>query len=78
MKTIAIAKFKETCLRVLEDVRRGQPVLVTKRGQPIAQVLPPPPSSRGAWRGAMRGKGRILGDVVAPAAERDDWSVLRS
>jgi len=77
MKTVAVAQFKATCLRLLEEVRRGHPILVTKRGKPIAQVLPPPPRAA-AWRGAMRGTGKIVGDVVKPAAEPDDWSALRS
>ena len=77
MKTVAIAKVKETCLRLLEEVRRGHPILVTKRGKPIAQVLPPPPATA-AWRGAMKGTGKIVGDIVAPAAEPDEWSALRS
>jgi prevent-host-death family protein len=76
MKTVAIAKFKQTCLRLLEEVRRGHPVLVTKRGKPIAQVLPPP--ATGSWRGAMKGTGKIVGDIVAPASDPDDWSALRS
>jgi prevent-host-death family protein len=76
MKTVAVAKFKQTCLRILEDVRRGQPVLITKRGRPIAQVLPPPPTVL-AWRGSMKGTGRIIGDVVVAASEPDDWAALR-
>ncbi len=35
MEEIAISKFKATCLAVLERVRKtGQPVLVTRFGQP--------------------------------------------
>jgi prevent-host-death family protein len=77
MKTVAVAQFKATCLRLLEEVRRGHPILVTKRGKPIAQILPPPPAA-GAWRGSMKGTGKIVGDIVAPASNPDDWSALRS
>jgi prevent-host-death family protein len=75
MKTVAIAKFKETCLRLLEEVRRGHPILVTKRGKPIAQVLPPPATAE--WRGAMKGTGKIVGDIIAPASDPEEWSALR-
>lgn len=35
----AISKFKATCLAVLQEVRQtGQPILVTRRGEPIAEV----------------------------------------
>lgn len=78
-ETIAISKFKATCLAVLERVRRtGKPVVVTKYGQPIAEVVPPSPElARNDWLGSMRGRGRVVGDIVAPAVEPEEWEVLR-
>jgi prevent-host-death family protein len=78
-QTIAISEFKATCLAVLERVKKtGRPVIVTRRGEPIAQVIPPAPSERTpAWIGSMAGKARILGDIVAPATDEDEWEVLR-
>ena len=80
METIAISKFKATCLAVLERVRQtGQPVRITRFGVPVAEVVPPsgPPPSK-SWLGAMRGTGRIVGDVVAPAARAKDWEAMGS
>jgi len=79
METLAISRFKATCLAVLERVRRtGQPVLVTRRGVPIAGIVPPSPSPPEAgWLGSMRGSARIVGDIVAPALPPEDWEVLR-
>ena len=31
----------------------------------------------GAWMGAMRDVGEIVGDIVSPAAEPSDWEALR-
>ncbi len=79
MEEIAISKFKATCLAVLERVRRtGQPVLVTKRGEPIAEILPPPPPERRAgWIGAMKGTIEIRGDIVEePALDEGEWQAL--
>lgn len=73
----AISKFKATCLSLLERVKKtGQPVLITKRGEPIAQVVPPPPPEppAGSAFGSMAGRGEILGDIVEPLGE-DDWEV---
>mgnify|MGYP000489449142 CR=1 FL=1 len=73
-----ISKFKATCLAVLERVRRtGRPLLVTKRGVPIAQVVPAPREepARGAF-GAMRGTAEELGDIVEPLPE-EEWEALR-
>lgn len=79
METIAVSKFKATCLAVLERVRRtGQPVLITRFGKPIAEIVPPPPPQRPAdWLGAMAGKCEILADIVSPAVDEDEWEVLR-
>ncbi len=74
MKEMQISTFKATCLSVLEGVRKtGQPVLVTRYGQPVAQIVPPP---SGDWLGAMQGSGQILGDLTAPISDASEWEVL--
>ena len=78
METITISRFKATCLERLERVRQtGQPLLVTKRGVVIAQILPPPPPepTRSGF-GVMAGRAIELGDIVAPLDE-DEWEALR-
>lgn len=78
METISISKFKATCLEVLRKVRlTGQPVLVTKHGEPVAEIIPPSPHpERKSWLGFMQGTATIHGDIVSPVAE-DDWEILR-
>ena len=76
METITISKFKATCLAVLERVRQTRkPVLVTKRGVPIAEVKAPPETEASAWLGSMAGSAEITGDIVAPAVAEDVWEV---
>lgn len=79
METIAISKFKATALAVLERVRRtGEPVLVTKRGEPIAEIVPPTRSPKGTRDfGGMAGTARIVGDIISPVSEESDWEALR-
>ena len=79
MEEIAISKFKATCLAVLERVRKTKrPILVTRFGKPVAQVVPPAAGERPAsWLGAMAGSGRIVGDIVSPIVDEQDWEVLR-
>ena len=75
MEEMQISTFKATCLAVLERVgKTGQPVLVTRYGQPVAQILPPP---SGDWLGAMAGSGRIRDDLIAPALDAGEWEALR-
>lgn len=79
MDTMAISHFKATCLSVLERVRKtGHAVLVTKRGEPIAQVLPPPPPepAEASRFGCMGNALEIVGDIIQPLPE-DDWEALR-
>ena len=79
MEEIAISRFKAACLSVLERVRKtGKPVLVTRFGKPVAEVIPPPPPKPlASWLGAMAGTGRIVGDTISPAIEEQDWQALR-
>ncbi len=78
MESIAISEFKARCLAILEKVRRtGRPIVVTKRGDPIAEIVPPSPSHREEkWLGCAKGTGRIIGDLIAPAADEREWEVL--
>ena len=78
MESIAISKFKATCLRVLERVRKTRkPVLVTRFGKPVAQIVAPPePERPKRWIGSMAGTMRIVGDIVAPASDESDWEAL--
>jgi len=80
MEEMAISKFKATCLAVLERVRATRrPVLVTRFGEPVAQVGPPPPPPRpGHWLGALEGTAEVRGDIVAPPVPEEDWEASTS
>ena len=77
--TIAISKFKARCLQVLRRVKRtGKPVVVTRFGEPIAEIVPPAQEgSRRGWLGIARGTARMHDDLIEPASEPEDWEVLR-
>lgn len=79
MESMAISEFKAKCLAVLEAVNRtGNPILVTRRGQPIAEVVPPSrPVTATRELGAAAGTFRIVGDIVAPAVAPEEWEALR-
>ena len=66
-------------LAVLKRVKRtGRPVVITRFGEPIAEVVPPTALERqDGWLGAFDSRGRIVGDIIAPAAGEQEWEVLR-
>jgi prevent-host-death family protein len=78
METINAAAFKATCLALLEKVERtGQPIHVTKRGKPVAQLVPVSLGGKRAILGCMEGTAKIVGDIESPAAAASDWEALR-
>ena len=51
MRTIPATRFKAECLQLLDDVAEsGETIIVTKRGRPVARLLPlaPPESLEGS------------------------------
>jgi prevent-host-death family protein len=79
METIPVSKFKATCLAVLQRVKRtGRPVLITRFGQPVAEVIPPQRRvSKSDWLGGMAGRVKITGDIVRPVMDAETWDALR-
>lgn len=79
MESIAISKFKATCLATLERVRTsGRPVRVTRFGRPVADIVPPaPPPAKADWLGSLRGTLVFDGDVVAPSSDLVRWDALK-
>lgn len=79
MDEIAVSKFKATCLAALERVRRtGRPLRVTRFGRPLADVVPAEtPADDRTRLGAMAGRGRVSGDILAPVAEEGEWDALK-
>lgn len=77
-ESIAISEFKATCLKVLERVKRtGNSILVTKRGDPIAVVTPPPlPPRKSSWLGMYQDQGEIVGNIIDPVIDDSDWEVM--
>jgi prevent-host-death family protein len=76
--SLSISRFKATCLAELERVRRtGRPLIITKRGVPIAQVLPAPHAPvTGSRFGALAGSVTEHADLLAPLDEAE-WEALR-
>jgi prevent-host-death family protein len=70
---IAAGEFKAKCLHLLDEVQRSRKeILITKRGRPVARLLPVDQQPPHIF-GRMKGSVQILGDLIAPIDEK--WSV---
>lgn len=85
MRMMAAGEFKAKCLAVMAEVNStGQPVLVTKRGKPLARVLPsqePAPEEKpedifGCLRGFLASE-KGLDELVDPIIPMEEWDHLK-
>lgn len=75
MQTIKASEFKARCLALMDEVARtGEPLLITKKGKPVAELRPLPRARCKTPLGAHKGMVEIRGDIVAPLDE--PWEVL--
>ena len=44
MKTVSMLEFRKNALKIVKGVQRGQRVVLTYRGEPVARLEPPEPS----------------------------------
>lgn len=69
MKTIAAGKFKDVCLKTLDEVAATKmPVVITKRGRPVAKLVPC--SSDTARRNL---EGSIVRETGDPYSTGEEW-----
>ena len=77
MKTISASQFKAECLHLLDVVQQtGEPLVVLKRGKPVARVVRAAEAGDKPWL-ALAGSGRFLGDPFAPAVDEREVRALR-
>ena len=72
-RRIAAADFKAHCLKLLDEAaRRRRPIIVTKRGKPVAKLVPVEEDPIDIY-GRMAGTVTICGDIVGPI-EDVEWT----
>jgi prevent-host-death family protein len=80
IQEIAISEFKAKCLSLLEEVSKTKtPLRVTRRGKPLADVIPASPEAEErSWIGSMSGTIDIVGDIVSPVIEIESIEALKN
>lgn len=72
-RCIPAAQFKAECLRLLDEVaQRRRPIIVTKRGKPVAKLVPVDQRPVDPF-GCMAGTAKICGDILNPIEDLE-WT----
>ena len=68
---ITAARFKAQCLSLMDMVAETrQSLTITKRGRPVARLVPVPQESVRPLLGFLKGHVVEEGDIVSPIADR--------
>jgi prevent-host-death family protein len=74
-RLVSATEFKAKCLALLDEVQEhGGTITVTKRGRPVATVVPAKQKPWKSTKGILAGKGKIVGDIVN---FHMDWEAFR-
>lgn len=74
MTTIGAGKFKDACLKLLDEVARTRtPIIITKRGRPVAQLMP---YSFAESKRSLAGS--VVREVGDPYGTGERWDADRS
>jgi prevent-host-death family protein len=78
MRQMAAGEFKAKVLGLIDEVNEtGGMVVVTKRGDPKAALVPYPAQTRVSLLGRLEGKYAIHGDLLQPVFPLDDYDMLK-
>lgn len=70
---ISAGQFKAQCLKLMDEVKtRHEEVVITKRGKPVARLVPYEETAV-PIQGFMKNTVMFIGDVVSPTGEK--WDV---
>jgi len=74
METIAVSEFRSNLLNILKRIENGSTIIITSRGRPVAQLIPPEDTAKNA-RNKLKSlaKTALIKDVLSPIDEK--WKV---
>lgn len=77
MATVGATEFKAKCLELMDRVaERREVYVITKRGRPVAKLVPAdPPKSKDIF-GCMADRTEIMVDIEKPLLSERQWKEL--
>lgn len=74
-RQIKASEFKAKCLSLMDEVARtGTPLVITKNGEPVAELVPHRRRTGSPW-GCLKGRLFITGDIISPIDV--EWDALK-
>lgn len=74
MATVAATEFKAKCLEIMDRVaERRETYVITKRGKPVAKLVPADRPRRKSIFGCMADRMEIVGDLERPIWTEEQW-----
>jgi prevent-host-death family protein len=68
---VTASEFKAKCLRLMSEIgKKHDSILITKHGEPVAQLVPPPSLAKKPWL-ALKGAAKIKGNIVRPTVSNE-------
>ncbi len=78
MKRMNASDFKAKCLALLDEIAAtGEEILILKRGKPVAKVVAAYPEDGPYPQDFLKGTVHIVGDIISPAIDPDEWDANR-
>jgi prevent-host-death family protein len=72
---IKASEFKAKCLALMDEVARtGNPVVLTKNGKPVAELVPHR-SRKQNLKGCLKDELFITGDIISPIDV--EWDAMK-
>lgn len=66
-RSIPAGEFKAKCLALFDDVAtRGDSFVVTKRGRPVARIVPLERTGTGSLQGSLLAEEDVLAPIAVP------------
>ena len=76
MKKMAAGAFKAHCLKVMDEVqKKRETIVITKHGRPVVKIVPADQDKDEIY-GFLKGKVKIVGDIVSPILTPEEWGDL--
>jgi prevent-host-death family protein len=74
MTRVGATEFKAKCLDLMDRVaERRETYVITKRGKPVAKLVPADPPAPRSVFGCMADQTELVGDLDRPAWSEEEW-----